>query len=62
MAKLEDRVAAWREIQRHVAQTAPALFLYGMTPRYEAVDVAVQDYHFMANASRSYLRQAWLKR
>ena len=62
MTKIEDRAKAWREIQRYVAETAPALFLYAMSPRYEAVDKSVQGYKFMANASRSYLREAWLKK
>ncbi|WP_374440679.1 ABC transporter substrate-binding protein [Stella sp.] len=62
MTKLEERAKAWREIQRYVAETAPALFLYAMSPRYEAVDRSVQGYRFMANASRSYLREAWLKK
>ena len=62
MTRIEERAKAWREIQRYVAETAPALFLYGMSPRYEAVDKAVQGYRFMANASRSYLREAWLKK
>ncbi len=62
MTKIADRAKAWREIQRYVAETAPALFLYAMSPRYEAVDKSIQGYRFMANASRSYLRQAWIKK
>lgn len=57
---VEKRAQLWREIQKYVAETAPALYLYGMTPRYEVVDDAVKGYKFMANASRSYLREAWL--
>ncbi|MBM3517762.1 MAG: ABC transporter substrate-binding protein [Alphaproteobacteria bacterium] len=62
MVRLEDRAKAWREIQRYVAETAPALFLYAMSPRYEAVDRSIEGYKFMANASRTYLREAWIKK
>lgn len=62
MTNIDERAKAWREIQRYLAETAPALFLYAMSPRYEAVDKSVQGYRFMANASRSYLREAWLKK
>jgi len=62
MTNIDKRAKAWHEIQRYVAETAPALFLYAMSPRYEAVDKSVQNYRFMANASRSYLREAWLKK
>ena len=62
MVNLEERTKLWREIQTYVAETAPALYFYGMTPRYEVVDVDVVGYKFMPNASRSYLREAWLKK
>lgn len=62
VVNLEKRTQLWREIQAYIAETAPALYLYGMTPRYEVVNVAVEGYRFMPNASRSYLREAWLKK
>lgn len=62
MPNVNERAKAWREIQRYIAETAPALYLYAMSPRYEMVDKSVQGYRFMSNASRSYLREAWLKK
>lgn len=61
VSDVEKRTQLWREIQAYVAETAPALYLYGMTPRYEAVHTSVHGYKFMPNASRSYLREAWLE-
>lgn len=58
---LQKRVQMWREIQRYMAETVPAIFPYASAPRYEVVNKRVQNYTILANNSRVLLRQAWLQ-
>ncbi len=59
---LEKRVKIWREIQRHMAETAPCIYPYTSTARYEIVNKKVQNYYLLGNNSRIMLREAWLEK
>jgi len=57
---LDKRVQQWRELQRYMAQTVPAIFPYASAPRYEVVNKKIENYTILSNNSRVLLRQAWI--
>jgi ABC-type transport system substrate-binding protein len=57
---LEKRVQQWRELQRYMAETVPAIFPYASAPRYEVVNKKIENYTILSNNSRVLLRQAWI--
>jgi peptide/nickel transport system substrate-binding protein len=56
------RVAIWKELQRLYAQDVPIIWPYAMRTRYNVWRPTVKNFVPMANASRVYLRQAWVER
>jgi peptide/nickel transport system substrate-binding protein len=56
------RVAIWKDLQRLYAQDVPIIWPYAMRTRYNVWRPTVKNFVPMANASRVYLRQAWVER
>ena len=57
---LDKRVQQWRELQRYMADTVPAIWPYASPPRYEVVNKKIENYTILSNNSRVLLRQAWI--
>jgi peptide/nickel transport system substrate-binding protein len=56
------RVAIWKDLQRIYAQDVPIIWPYAMRTRYNVWRPTLKNFVPMANASRVYLRQAWIER
>ena len=56
------RVALWKELQRLWARDVPIIWPYAMRTRFNAWQPHLKGFLPMANASRVYLRQAWIEK
>jgi peptide/nickel transport system substrate-binding protein len=58
---IDKRKKAFRDLQYQMAEKVPVIITYAMPGRFELADKKIQNYYFMANRSRVYLKQAWIK-
>ena len=57
---VKKRVEIWKRLQYIIAEDAPILYPQAGPARFEVIRDYVKDYYFRSDASRTYLRQAWI--
>ncbi len=54
------RIEIWKKLQYIFAEDVALLILYASQGKYEVVHDKIQNYYFLPNTSRIYLREAWV--
>ena len=57
---MKKRIELWKQIQYEFAEDVDCIFPYAGPVKYEVVSNRIKDYKFSNNASRLYLRDAWI--